>query len=213
MSQQSVYLWTLLWIASRLCASLETQNTHHDTLDVQKSSLKTQKTHYDTLEIQRTATDRQIQKAFHKLAVKFHPDKNKSSGAEKIFREIVEAYEVLSNQDSRRTYDYLGHEAFLQDDKDFHHHHEEHSDEDFFHFDFDDFFSSLGLDDEDDDDDLFLDEPLHHSWGFSRGGEDLEALEEERDILDHIFFDTREQHYYYGLGDDDDDEEDEEYAF
>ncbi|CAL8335862.1 unnamed protein product [Lota lota] len=193
MSQQSVHLLmgTVLWITSCLLVS-------------QCVSLETQKTYYDTLDVQSTATDRQIQKAFHRLAVKFHPDKNKSSEAEKIFREIVEAYEVLSDQESRRTYDHLGHEAFLQDEKDFHHR-EEGPEEAFFHFDFDEFFSSLDLD----DDDLFMDEHHRHSWGFPtdvEDMEDMEDLEEDQHLLDHIFFDTREQHYYYGPEDEDESE-------
>lgn len=172
---------TFLWILSCLFV-------------VQSVSLEIKKTYYDTLDVQKTATDRQIKKAFHKLAVKFHPDKNKSAEAETIFREIVEAYEVLSDQDTRRMYDYLGHEAFLQDEKDFHDH-EEHPEEAFFHFDFDDFFSSLDLDD---DDDLFMDEPHHNHWGFPMGSEDMEDLHEDQRVLDNIFFDTHDHHYYYG---------------
>ena len=59
-------------------------------VQVQSLSLELRKSYYDTLDVQKTATDRQIQKAFHRLAVKFHPDKNKSAEAETIFRDIVE---------------------------------------------------------------------------------------------------------------------------
>ena len=48
------------------------------------------KDYYNILGISRDATDRQIKKAFRKLAIKFHPDKNKSKGAEEKFREIAE---------------------------------------------------------------------------------------------------------------------------
>ncbi|KFW88145.1 DnaJ subfamily B member 9, partial [Manacus vitellinus] len=45
---------------------------------------------YDILGVPKNASDRQIKKAFHKLAMKYHPDKNKSPGAEAKFREIAE---------------------------------------------------------------------------------------------------------------------------
>lgn len=46
--------------------------------------------YYDILGVPKNASDRQIKKAFHKLAMKYHPDKNKSPGAEAKFREIAE---------------------------------------------------------------------------------------------------------------------------
>uniref|UniRef100_A0A3B4TQJ1 DnaJ homolog subfamily B member 9 n=2 Tax=Seriola TaxID=8160 RepID=A0A3B4TQJ1_SERDU len=51
---------------------------------------ETNRNYYDTLSIESTATDSQIKKAFRKLAIKHHPDKNKSADAEKTFREIAE---------------------------------------------------------------------------------------------------------------------------
>ncbi|XP_063172345.1 dnaJ homolog subfamily B member 9 [Candoia aspera] len=65
--------------------------------------------YYDILGVPKNASDRQIKKAFHKLAMKYHPDKNKSPGAEAKFREIAEAYEVLSDENKRREYDQFGH--------------------------------------------------------------------------------------------------------
>lgn len=67
---------------------------------------------YDLLGISRSATDRQIKKAFRKLALQYHPDKNKEKGAEDKFREIAEAYDVLSDEDKRKKYDMYGHQAF-----------------------------------------------------------------------------------------------------
>lgn len=49
-----------------------------------------EKNHYDILSVPKDATERQIKKAFHKLAMKYHPDKNKSPDAEARFREIAE---------------------------------------------------------------------------------------------------------------------------
>uniref|UniRef100_A0A8B9R3E2 DnaJ homolog subfamily B member 9 n=1 Tax=Anas platyrhynchos TaxID=8839 RepID=A0A8B9R3E2_ANAPL len=64
--------------------------------------------YYDILGVPKNASDRQIKKAFHKLAMKYHPDKNKSPGAEAKFREIAEAYETLSDENKRREYDQFG---------------------------------------------------------------------------------------------------------
>ncbi|KAG7454731.1 hypothetical protein MATL_G00262850 [Megalops atlanticus] len=70
------------------------------------------KDYYDILGVPRDATDRQIKKAFHKLAMKYHPDRNKSPDAEAKFREIAEAYETLSDEKRRREYDQFGHASF-----------------------------------------------------------------------------------------------------
>ncbi|KAK7896375.1 hypothetical protein WMY93_021700 [Mugilogobius chulae] len=64
--------------------------------------------YYDILGVPRDATERQIKKAFHKLALKYHPDRNKGSDAEAKFREIAEAYEILSDDKRRREYDQFG---------------------------------------------------------------------------------------------------------
>lgn len=55
-----------------------------------------QKDYYKILGIQKTATEKEIKKAFRKLALKYHPDKNKEKGAEDKFKDIAEAYEILS---------------------------------------------------------------------------------------------------------------------
>ncbi|XP_034441664.1 dnaJ homolog subfamily B member 9 [Hippoglossus hippoglossus] len=78
------------------------------------ASSEKDRSYYDTLSVEPTAADGQIKKAFRKLALKYHPDKSKSADAEKTFREIVEAYSVLSNKEKRRLYDSLGHEMFLE---------------------------------------------------------------------------------------------------
>lgn len=66
---------------------------------------------YKILGIQKGASDEDIKKAYRKLALKYHPDKNKSAGAEERFKEIAEAYEVLSDKKKRDIYDQFGEEG------------------------------------------------------------------------------------------------------
>jgi molecular chaperone DnaJ len=65
--------------------------------------------YYDVLGVGRQATDEEIKKAFRRLARQYHPDMNKDGDAEAKFKEINEAYEVLSDQERRSTYDRFGH--------------------------------------------------------------------------------------------------------
>lgn len=69
------------------------------------------KDYYKILEISKTASDDDIKKAYRKLALKYHPDKNKSPGAEEKFKEVAEAYEVLSDKKKREIYDQYGEEG------------------------------------------------------------------------------------------------------
>ena len=55
------------------------------------------KDYYKILGIPRDATEEKIKKAYHKMALKYHPDKNTDPGAEEKFKEIAEAYDVLSD--------------------------------------------------------------------------------------------------------------------
>lgn len=72
---------------------------------------KMAKDFYKILGISRTATDDEIKKAYRKLALKFHPDKNKAPAAEERFKEIAEAYEVLSDKKKRDVFDKYGEEG------------------------------------------------------------------------------------------------------
>lgn len=68
--------------------------------------------YYDVLGVNKTASDAEIKKAYRKKALEFHPDRNKGKDAEEKFKEINEAYEVLSNKEKKATYDQFGHAAF-----------------------------------------------------------------------------------------------------
>jgi len=67
--------------------------------------------YYAILGLTRNASDADIKKSFRKLALKFHPDKNKEPGAEVKFRQITEAYDVLSDPPKRAIYDQFGEEG------------------------------------------------------------------------------------------------------
>ncbi len=71
------------------------------------------KDYYDVLGVKKTASEDEVKKAYRKLAKKFHPDVNKGNkDAENKFKEISEAYAVLSDEEKRQQYDRLGKEAF-----------------------------------------------------------------------------------------------------
>ena len=65
--------------------------------------------YYETLGVDRGANDEEIRRAFRRKAMEFHPDRNKTPGAEDKFKEINEAYQVLSDQEKRTRYDRFGH--------------------------------------------------------------------------------------------------------
>lgn len=74
--------------------------------------MATKQDYYSVLGISKSATDVEIKRAYRKLALEWHPDRNKAANANEKFKEINEAYAVLSNKDKRAAYDQFGHSAF-----------------------------------------------------------------------------------------------------
>jgi DnaJ-class molecular chaperone len=70
--------------------------------------------YYQILGVSKTATEADIKKAYRKLALQYHPDRNKGKEAEEKFKEVNQAYEVLSDAQKRQTYDQFGAAAFEQ---------------------------------------------------------------------------------------------------
>ena len=70
--------------------------------------------YYEVLGVAKTATNDEIKRAFRKLAMKYHPDRNKEPGAEQKFKEINEAYQVLTDPQKKQMYDQFGFEGLNQ---------------------------------------------------------------------------------------------------
>ncbi|KAF1391534.1 hypothetical protein PFLUV_G00043120 [Perca fluviatilis] len=178
MAVQGVFHWMQACVVLLLCLSIA--------LPAASQSIRN---YYDTLNVEPAATDSQVKKAFRKLAVKYHPDKNKSADAEKTFREIAEAYTVLSNKEKRRLYDSVGHEAFLKNEAPVDP--EDEHDETSFHFGFEDLFHDF-------DDSPFVEESYFH-WSFHQDGED------ENGPYEHYTYEGPGFSFYFG--DEDENEE------
>lgn len=74
--------------------------------------MSTKRDYYEILGVTKTASQAEIKAAYRKMALKYHPDKNKAQDAEAKFKEINEAYQILSDDKKRQAYDQFGHAAF-----------------------------------------------------------------------------------------------------
>lgn len=72
------------------------------------------KDYYEVLGVNKTSEDREIKKAYKRLAIKYHPDRNQYKNTENEFKEIKEAYEILTDPKKRAIYDQYGHSGFEQ---------------------------------------------------------------------------------------------------
>ena len=86
------------------------RNTAASTSDQHQlvKKIRSKKCHYEVLMISRTADDEGIKRAYRKLALKLHPDKNKAPGADEAFKMVSRAFSVLSNPQDRAHYDRYG---------------------------------------------------------------------------------------------------------
>jgi molecular chaperone DnaJ len=73
------------------------------------SALAEKRDYYEVLGVEKTASVDDIKKSYRKLAMKYHPDQNKEPGAEEKFKELSEAYAILSDEQKRSQYDRFGH--------------------------------------------------------------------------------------------------------
>jgi molecular chaperone DnaJ len=73
--------------------------------------MTTKRDYYEILEVHRDASEEDVRKAFRKKALEFHPDRNKSADAGVKFKEVNEAYQVLTDPERRQQYDRFGHAA------------------------------------------------------------------------------------------------------
>jgi len=152
----------------------------------------TKKDYYEVLGVSKDAKKNTIKKIYRKLALKYHPDRNKSPDAEAKFKEISEAYAVLSDDKKRAAYDQYGHAGFDQ----------RFSQEDIFrgaHFeDMEDLFRSAGVNSPFED--LF---GSFFGGGFRSNlrrdyGSDL-AVETEIDLKDAVKGVTKEVELYHNV--------------
>ena len=98
--------------------------------------MATKRDYYEILGVDKKASADDIKSAYRKLAMQYHPDKNKSPDAEEKFKEISESYAVLSDQSKRQQYDQFGHAGIDQ----------RYSQEDIFRgVDFEDLFRDIGM--------------------------------------------------------------------
>ena len=89
--------------------SVVLNNPDHSRCNARGDVLSDKRDYYEVLGVSKDADDKELKKAFRSLARKYHPDKNDAPDADEKFKEIQEAYAVLSDSEKRRNYDRFGH--------------------------------------------------------------------------------------------------------
>jgi molecular chaperone DnaJ len=122
--------------------------------------------YYEVLGVSRESSKEEIKAAYRKLALQYHPDKNKSPEAEEKFKEISEAYAVLSDDEKRRQYDLYGHAGIDS----------RYTQEDIFRgVDFDEIFRGFGFGG--------FDSIFERFFGFGSGGEPQRGRDVSTEVL------------------------------
>jgi molecular chaperone DnaJ len=139
------------------------------------------KDYYEILGVSPNATQEEIKKAYRRLALKYHPDRNPSKEAEEKFKEISEAYAVLSDPEKRRQYDLFGHAGIEGN----------YSYEDLFrNVDFSEVFKDLGFDFGFGFDDLF-----GSLFGFGRRRTERKTPQKGRDLYSRLVIELKDAYY------------------
>ena len=84
------------------------ENAESDNKDKECKTIINKTDYYDILGVNKEASEEVIRKAYKKLAIKFHPDKNNSKFSSDAFKKVSHSFTVLSNKDKRQKYDMFG---------------------------------------------------------------------------------------------------------
>lgn len=95
--------------------SLSEQEAHEDPETPSPPSSPVCLDHYTVLGVPSDSNEEEIRRAYKRLALRYHPDKNPDADAEEKFKQIAQAYEVLTDPEKRSIYDQQGENLFLKD--------------------------------------------------------------------------------------------------
>lgn len=90
-------------------------SNHENNDDFECKNIIHKKDYYEILGLKKNASEDEIRKSYKKLAIKFHPDKNKSEYASEAFKKVSHSFSVLSNKEKKTNYDKYGTEEEILD--------------------------------------------------------------------------------------------------